>query len=57
MFYLQLTEERCNAIANDIAAGSQYMHTRTPPIIHRDIKPPLNVMVRNCIIMAYKYAI
>ena len=45
--FFQLTEERCNSIANDIAAGMQYMHTISPPIIHRDIKP-LNVMVSSC---------
>jgi serine/threonine-protein kinase CTR1 len=31
-------------IALDIAAGLEYMHSRSPPVIHRDLKSP-NVLV------------
>ena len=44
--HMQLTTEKCVSIAKDIASGLQYMHSRSPKVIHRDIKP-LNVMVSN----------
>ena len=31
-------------IARDIAAGMAFMHSRSPPIIHRDLKSP-NILV------------
>jgi hypothetical protein len=33
-------------IATDIAEGTHFLHTATPPIVHRHLTP-FNVMVRN----------
>ncbi len=43
-----MTPQERLLICSSIANGIEYMHTRNPIVVHRDIKPQ-NVMVRNCI--------
>lgn len=45
---MQMTPQERLLICSSIANGIEYMHTRNPIVVHRDIKPQ-NVMVRNCI--------
>lgn len=42
----QISEEQCWNILHDVAAGLAYMHDRTPPLIHQDIKPD-NILISN----------
>ena len=34
-----LTLKKTTTILNDVCLGLQYLHTRTPPIVHRDLTP------------------
>ena len=34
-----LTLKKITTILNDVCLGLQYLHTRTPPIVHRDLTP------------------
>ena len=42
-------------MCTDVARGMMYLHTRNPPIIHRDVKS-LNILVRDfyCFYSLYK---
>ena len=43
-----LSCSKAGTILNDVCLGLQYLHTRTPPIIHRDLTP-------NNILLCYHY--
>ena len=44
----EITWERSKKIMVDVARGMLYLHTRNPPIVHRDVKS-LNILVRSSI--------
>lgn len=39
-----MSEEECWKMFHDVAAGLAYLHEKTPPLIHQDIKPD-NIMI------------
>ena len=46
--YSKLSCSKAGTILNDVCLGLQYLHSRTPPIIHRDLTP-------NNILLCYHY--
>ena len=46
--YSKLSYNKAAIILNDVCLGLQYLHSRTPPIIHRDLTP-------NNILLCYHY--
>ena len=46
--YSKLSYSKAETILNDVCLGLQYLHSRTPPIIHRDLTP-------NNILLCYHY--
>ena len=46
--YSKLSFSKAGIILNDVCLGLQYLHSRTPPIIHRDLTP-------NNILLCYHY--
>jgi len=41
-----ITEDECWSMLHDVAAGLAYMHDKTPPLIHQDIKPD-NILIND----------
>ena len=44
VFIHQITKSFVLAVLHDIASGMNFLHTATPPILHRDLKSP-NVLL------------
>ena len=46
--YSKLSYSKAGIILNDVCLGLQYLHSRTPPIIHRDLTPNNILLCYHC---------